>query len=88
VCPLTSHGRIVGVQVGYLDPDGQKSTIDPKRRRFMLEKAYDAVFELPYAGENKDVIVAEASKMRSRFGVGAAAAAASWASPALARCNT
>jgi hypothetical protein len=48
VCPLTSHGRIVAVQVGYLDPDGQKSTIDPKRRRFMLEKAYDAVFELPW----------------------------------------
>lgn len=44
---LTSHGRIVGCQVGYLDPDGRKSTVPPYRRRHMLEKAPDAVFELP-----------------------------------------
>jgi hypothetical protein len=59
VCPLTSHGRVVGVQVGYLDPDGRKSTVPPRRRRFMLEKAADAVFELPYSGENNGVIIAE-----------------------------
>jgi putative DNA primase/helicase len=43
---LTSHDRVVGVQLGYLDPDGRKSTVAPSRRRFMLERASDAVFEL------------------------------------------
>jgi hypothetical protein len=56
---LTSHDRIVGVQVLYIDPDGQKSTVEPKRRRFMLEKAPDAVFLMPYTGENTEVDICE-----------------------------
>jgi len=49
---LTSHGRTVGVQLTYLDPDGRKSIILPSRRRFMLERAPDAVFAIasPAAG--------------------------------------
>jgi hypothetical protein len=35
---LTARERLVGVQVGYLDPEGRKSLVTPIRRRFMLEK--------------------------------------------------
>src|SRR5262249_2068662 len=34
-------------QLGYLDPDGRKSLVLPVRRRFNLETAPGAVFELP-----------------------------------------
>ena len=43
---LQARGRVVGLQIGYIDPDGRKSTVDPPRRRFALEKAPDAVFEI------------------------------------------
>jgi hypothetical protein len=43
---LAARGRTVGAQIGYLDPDGRKSTVYPTRRRFMVEKAADAVFEI------------------------------------------
>jgi Protein of unknown function (DUF3631) len=56
---LRSHDRIVGVQLLYIDPAGCKSEITPKRRRFMLETAADAVFEMGYAGESTDVVVCE-----------------------------
>jgi hypothetical protein len=42
---LSSRGRTAGAQLIYLDPDGRKSTILPVRRRLMLERAPDAVFE-------------------------------------------
>jgi hypothetical protein len=44
---LTSHGRVVDVQLGYVDARDQKSLVSPVRRRFNLEKASDAVFALP-----------------------------------------
>ena len=44
---LRSHDRLVGVQVTYLDTFGSKSLVRPQRRRFMLERAPDAVFEIP-----------------------------------------
>jgi putative DNA primase/helicase len=47
---LTSHGRIVGLQVGYLDAIGRKSVVPPQRRRFNLESAPDAIFELRAGG--------------------------------------
>jgi putative DNA primase/helicase len=56
---LSSHQRVAGVQLLYLDPDGRKSTVAPLRRRLMLEKAPDAVFELPYTGDSTDVVVCE-----------------------------
>ena len=56
VAHLTSHGRTVGVEVTYLDPTGQRSLCQPVRRRFMLERAQDAVFELP---GTDGVIIAE-----------------------------
>jgi hypothetical protein len=59
VAPLYAHGRTVGVQIGYLDPEGEKSIVEPKRRRFMLEKSAAAVFEMPYEGENWSVCVCE-----------------------------
>jgi hypothetical protein len=43
----TAKGRITGVQIGYLDPDGRKTTLAAKRKRFNLEPAPDAVFEIP-----------------------------------------
>jgi putative DNA primase/helicase len=54
---LTSHGRTVGYQLLFLDPDGRKSTVEPKRRRLMLETARDAVFEMPYGGTNTTEVV-------------------------------
>jgi hypothetical protein len=56
---LSSHDRIVGLQVRYITPDGGKSTVTPLRRRFMLEKAPDAVFAVPYEGSNGEVFVCE-----------------------------
>jgi hypothetical protein len=56
---LTSHDRIVGVQILYLDPEGKKSTVTPLRRRLMLETAPDAVFSMPYMGSSDDVVVCE-----------------------------
>jgi putative DNA primase/helicase len=44
---MTSHGRVVATELTYLDPYGNKSQVLPNRRRFNLEKAPDAVFELP-----------------------------------------
>jgi hypothetical protein len=59
VAPLYSHERITGIQVTYLDMEGRKSVVSPQRRRFNLEKAPDAVFLLPYTGENTNVVIAE-----------------------------
>jgi putative DNA primase/helicase len=56
---LTSHQRTVGVQVLYITPEGRKSTVTPNRRRFMLETAPDAVFEMPYAGASTDAVICE-----------------------------
>jgi putative DNA primase/helicase len=56
---LTSHEHTVGLLVLYITPDGKKSTVTPLRRRFMLEKALDAVFGMPYSGTNSDVVICE-----------------------------
>ena len=47
---LTWNGRVTGYQVTYLTPDGAKSLVNPVRRRFNLEKAPGAVFEIPAGG--------------------------------------
>ena len=44
---LTAHGRVVGLQIGYLTPTGTKSLKLPQRRRFNLEKAECGVFAFP-----------------------------------------
>jgi hypothetical protein len=51
VAVLTAHDRVVGVQLGYLTPDGQKSLISPQRERFNLERQPGAVFRLPASPE-------------------------------------
>jgi hypothetical protein len=62
---LQSHDRVVGIQLTYIDPMGRKSLVEPARRRFMLEKSPDAVFEIYSAPSGKvkdiryDLIVAE-----------------------------
>jgi Toprim domain len=56
---LTSHDRVVGLQVLYIDATGAKSTVAPLRRRCMLERSADAVFAMPYSGDCKDVVIAE-----------------------------
>jgi len=44
-------GRIVGVQLGYLDPHGKKSTVEPNRRSFLSEldpdKRRGSAFRIP-----------------------------------------
>jgi putative DNA primase/helicase len=47
---LTTNSRIVGFQLTYLDPDGRKSVCEPLRRRFMLETAPAAAFQVPGTG--------------------------------------
>jgi putative DNA primase/helicase len=59
VAVLRAHDRDVGVQVTYIDLQGRKSAVVPQRRRFMLEKAPEAAFWMPYTGENTEVIVCE-----------------------------
>jgi Protein of unknown function (DUF3631)/Toprim domain len=44
---LTAHDRTVGLQFGYLTPNGAKSLALPQRRRLALEKAKGAVFTIP-----------------------------------------
>src|SRR5262249_7216254 len=44
---LTWNGRLVGCQIGYLDPGGAKSTVLPNRRKLMLERAPGAHFLIP-----------------------------------------
>jgi putative DNA primase/helicase len=44
---LTSHGRVVGVQIGYLNFHAGKSLVSPVRRRFALERCPDAIFDFP-----------------------------------------
>jgi putative DNA primase/helicase len=56
---LTAHDRVVGFQLLYIDFDGQKSLVAPSRRRFMLEKAPEALFEMDYQGENQEVVLTE-----------------------------
>jgi hypothetical protein len=55
---LSGRGHTTGLQVGYLTPEGEKSPVEPKRRRFNIEKAADAVFEVQ-AGTGRHTIVAE-----------------------------
>jgi Protein of unknown function (DUF3631)/Toprim domain len=44
---LEEHGRVVGVQLTHLDPDGRKSLALPLRRRSNLEKSPGAGFIIP-----------------------------------------
>ncbi len=44
---LTEHGRITGVLLTYLTPDGEKSLVEPVRRRLNLEKSPGGVFRIP-----------------------------------------
>jgi hypothetical protein len=52
---LRSHDRGVGVQITYLDTEGRKSLVRPQRRRFMRERAPDAVFEIAAAADVVDM---------------------------------
>jgi hypothetical protein len=55
---LKANGRNVGMQVGYLDPYGNKSVVIPQRRRFMLEKAPGgACFEIPGSGNGQAELI-------------------------------
>jgi hypothetical protein len=56
---LTARGRVVGVELTYIDAEGQKSTVKPQRRTFKLERVPDAIFDIPSPGESTDVLSAE-----------------------------
>ena len=43
---LRSHNRVVGVHLEYIDGYGNASLVEPKKQRFMVEKAPDAVLEV------------------------------------------
>ena len=47
----TADGEVAGVQVGYLDPDGRKSTILPQRQLYLLDReaAEQAAFRIAVA---------------------------------------
>jgi hypothetical protein len=55
---LTWNGRPAGCQVGYLDPEGNKSTVLPCRRKLMLEKAPGAHFVIPASTPDAETIIA------------------------------
>jgi hypothetical protein len=55
---LTWNGRVVGCQVGYLDPDGNKSTVLPQRRKLMLERSPGAHFPIPASTLDAETIIA------------------------------
>jgi hypothetical protein len=55
---LSANGRTVGLQLGYIDPTGRKSLVLPQRRRFNIEKAPGAVFEIR-PGTGPVTVVAE-----------------------------
>jgi hypothetical protein len=55
---LTAHGRETGMLLTYIDAHGQKSLVAPQRRRFNMEKAPGAVFELP-APDNATELLAD-----------------------------
>ena len=62
VAVLRADRRVTGVQLAYLTPDGKKSLVEPVRRRFDLESAAHAVFEVKAAtgkDTRADVIVGE-----------------------------
>lgn len=43
---LTAGDKAVGVQIGYLDPQGRKSTVAPQRRVFLLDTDARGVFAM------------------------------------------
>jgi hypothetical protein len=45
----TATGEAVGVQLGYVDPAGRKSTVQPQRQLFFLEKSDQAAFRISVA---------------------------------------
>jgi hypothetical protein len=55
---LTWHGRVVGCQIGYLTPSGEKSVVLPQRRKLMLEKAPGAHFLIPASTPDAETIIA------------------------------
>ena len=54
---LTWNGRVAGYQVSCLTPDGAKSLVTPVRRRFNLEKAPGAVFEISVRAPMADILI-------------------------------
>ena len=56
---LTWRGRTVGVEVHYIDPMGNRTTVGPRRRTFKLEKSPGAVFDIPTPGESTDIVICE-----------------------------
>jgi putative DNA primase/helicase len=56
---LTARGRVVGVQLIYVDPLGRASTVRPTRRTFKIERSPDAVFDVPAPGESSEVCISE-----------------------------
>jgi hypothetical protein len=55
---LTLNSRVVGCQVGYLTPSGEKSVVLPNRRKLMLEKAPGAHFLIPVSTPDAENIIA------------------------------
>jgi hypothetical protein len=56
---LTARGRVVGIELTYIDPTGQKSTVAPQRRTFKREALPDAIFDIPSPGDSTDIVIAE-----------------------------
>jgi putative DNA primase/helicase len=56
---LTARGRIVGVQVGYIGPSGAKTTLPPKRRRFILERGLPGYFDIQDGDPRDPIALAE-----------------------------
>jgi hypothetical protein len=55
---LTWNDRVVGCQIGYLTPSGEKSVVLPNRRKLTLEKAPGAHFLIPASTPDAETIIA------------------------------
>jgi hypothetical protein len=56
---LSARGRTVGVQVGYIAPSGQKTTIPPQRRRFVTERGLPGYFDIQGGDLDAPAVVVE-----------------------------
>jgi hypothetical protein len=59
LAPLYVDGRVVAVQLTYVDRQGGRSVINPIKQRFSLEKAPGAAFIMPFNGGSSDEMVCD-----------------------------
>lgn len=52
----TATGEVMGAQLGFLDPDGRKSTVRPRRQLFFAEKSGQTAFRISVTESTEDAV--------------------------------